>query len=603
MGTGVEDITEGYGYLGIDYTDNTDSRWLNTLCLGPLANSVSLTSKDTTWTTKVMDSTFVLDSSVPDAGPASGTISEFALMQGAGTVYLYVLRGRYVTKVDASDMTVKETHILPETATSILATTTATGVREISVGMANHAYHVMNSVATPPSLDNWVVNNKNIVSRVIGDGADRVVFAGKDELGEGNVVAGNVLSGTVTMANPTASTIATLPGDVTVTDFGMDGPFYAPMTDRGPFMIDEEKREFFLLIPEIPRSMENRVVGNWSFLGALFGLATGARYSKFGSGESYGLEQFRQNTSVVQGFMTAQTASARWNYEGWYNEVGADSYVLAWRTRQPGDPHPNPLSPFPLVTVADSRVNAMLNIDNASGKRTNPTLVYGHGADTLRWITLGRQPREIEDTNYRFASAGTAYLTEMKRYPGMTKQLQAIEFETADCAAGKTVTVGVSVDGAAAVTLTAVAANGWQRLLFADGSAVPLTTTTGKNIKPQLAFATDSSSTSPKVKGPLRLHMAVRPLLTEVVDCLLLLEDSNDTQGTSEAQEDVLFGLDEGSTVQVLEDINLDGWYANVEEVTVVTTNPQKPGAEDRSSGYTRTARVRLTRWPVASGE
>lgn len=604
MGSSYEDISEGFGGLGIDYTDNTDSRWQNTLTLGPLANSVTLSTKDTTWTTKVMDSTHVLDSHVPDAGPAAGNITGFALMEGAGTVYLYVLRGRYVTKVDVSDFTVKETHVLPEAGTSILATTTATGVREVSVGMPTHAYQVMNSIATPPNNDNWVVNADNVVCRILGAGNDRIVGAGKDNLGIGNVVAGNVLTGAVTMADPAWNDIASIPGSVTVTGFGLDGPFYVVMTDEGPYMLDEEKREFFQLVPEIPRSTENRVVGNWSFLGTLLGLATGARYSRFGSGESYGLENFRLNTSVVQGFMTGQAASARWSYEAWYNEVEADTTIIAWRNRLMGDGHAySVLSPFPLVSVANARVNAIANIDTASGKRTNPTLVYGEGASTLRYLTLGRQAREISDSNYRFASTGTAYLTEMKRYPGMIKQLQAVEFETADAAAGKTVTFGVSVDGAAAVTLTAVATNGWQRLLFVDGSAVPLTTTTGKNIKPQLAFSTDAATTSPKVKGPLRLTMKVRPRMTEQVDCVLAVVD-DENYAPSKKVEDDLFALEEGGTYLVENDPEMDSYYVDVERVeTDYGKSDDWGGGDDSARGIAKKARVRFVRWPTVSTE
>lgn len=608
MGPSYEDITEGYGYLGVDYPSSVDTRWQNTACLGPEVNSVTLTTSDKTWTNGVWDSSFVWDSSVFDSGPDSANISGLALMEGAGTVYLYILRGRYVTKVDVSDMTVKETHILPEAGTSILATTTATGVRELSVGMPNHAYHVMTSVATPPSTDTWVVNSGNLVASQIGWGNDRVVLAGKDNLGVKNVVSGIALTGPVTMANPTASEIATLPGSVTVTGFGLDGPFYVIMTDEGPYVLDEEKREFFQLIPELPRSMENRVVGNWFPWGTLFGLATGARYSKFGSGESYGLEKFRLSTGPIEGFMTAQTASARWNYEAWQSSVTTgETHIVAWQDRQPGDGHAYSIgSPFPIVDVGTStRCNAMLNIDTANGKRTSPTIVLGKGADALNWFTLGRNVREINDTLYRFENAGgEVHLTEMRRYPGMIKQLQAVEFETADCTAARTITVHFDVDGASDINLAAVTSNGWQRQLFVDGSAVPLTTATTRYIKPYIAFATDSGAASPKLHGPFRLHFKVRPILTEYVDTVLLLEDSNDTQGTSEAQEDVLFGLDEGSTVQVLEDLTpSESWYADVEEVTVVTTNPTKPGAEDRPSGYTRTARVRLIRWPTASGE
>ena len=603
MGSSYEDISEGFGFLGIDYTDNTDSRWQNTLTLGPLANSVTLSTLDTTWTTKVLDSTFVLDSHIPDAGPSAGNIAGFALLEGAGTVYLYVLRGRYVTKVDTSDMTVKETHVLPEAGTSIISTTTATGVREVSVGMPTHAYQVMNSIATPPNNDNWTVNAENVVCRILGFGNDRIVGAGKDNLGIGNVIAGNVLTGAVTMADPAWNDIASIPGSVTVTGFGLDGPFYVVMTDEGPYMLDEEKREFFQLVPEIPRSMENRVVGNWSFLGTLLGLATGARYSRFGSGESYGLENFRLNTSVVQGFMTGQAASARWSYESWYNEVEADTAIIAWRNRMTGDGHAySVLSPFPLVSVANARVNAIANIDNASGKRTNPTLVYGEGASTLRYLTLGRKAREIDDSNYRYASTGTAYLTEMKRYPGMIKQLQAVEFETDDCDANKTVTFGVSVDGAAAVTLTAVATDGWQRLLFVDGSSVPLTTTTGKNIKPQLALATNSSSTSPKVKGPVRLTMKVRPRMTEYVDCVLAIPD-DDNYAPSNKVEDDLFALEEGGTYLVENDPQMGTYYVDVERVeTDYGKSDDWGGGDDSARGIAKKAKVRFVKWPQIQG-
>lgn len=600
MGTSYEDITEGFGYLGIDYTTNADSRWNNVLSLGPLSNSVTLSSKDTTWTGQPWGA-FVWDTHVYDAGPSADTICGFALMEGAGTVYLYVARGRYVTKVDLADMTVKETHVLPENATSIVASTTAIGIREVTVGMRNHAYHVMTSVATPPNPDTWIVNDGNVAAAIIASGGDRMVAAGKNPSGTANIIAGQQLTGTVTMGFPTWLDIATIPGSVTVTGFGLDGPFYVVMTDEGPYMLDEEKREFFPLIDEIPRSMENRVVGKWFALGTLLGLATGARFSRFGSGESYGLEKFPQNTSPVQGFMTGQTASARWSYEAWYNPVEGDTTIIAWRDRNPRDGHANSvMSPFAIISVPDARVNAIVNVDNASGKRTNPTLIYGEGANTLRWVTLGRNAREIDDSNYRFASSGTAYLTELKRYPGMTKQLQAVEFETDNCAAAKTVTFGVSVDGAAAVTLPAVTTDGWQRLVFASGG-VPLTTTIGKNIKPQLAFATDSSSVSPLVKGPLRLHMKVRPILTEYIDATLLLEPRADE--TPESLQDGLFSIDEGSTVLVGEDDDRDRYYVDVESVETSWLDTQKTRGEDRPNNAPRLARVRLVKWPTASGD
>ena len=271
MGTSYEDITDGGGYLGIDYTANADSRWNNVLSLGPLANSVTLSGKDETWTGGVYDASYY-DAAYYDATPSAGTIAGFAVMRGAGTQYLYVIRGRYVSKVDLSDMTLKETHTLPEAATSIVASITATGVREVSVGMRNHAYQVMTMVATPPNPDTWVVNSKNVAAAILAEGAStlaasRLVAAGVNNNGTANVVSGITLSGAVTMANPAWGEIAALAGSVTITGFGVDGPFYLIMADEGPILLDEEKREFFVLIDEIPRSMENRVVGKWFQIG------------------------------------------------------------------------------------------------------------------------------------------------------------------------------------------------------------------------------------------------------------------------------------------------------------------------------------------------
>jgi len=141
-----------------------------------------------------------------------------------------------------------------------------------------------------------------------------------------------------------------------------------------------------------------------------------------------------------------------------------------------------------------------MDIDTANGVRTNPTLIGGHGAN-MYWLTQGRLPREPDDSNYRFATSGTLYLTELRRMPEWDKEVEYVELETAACSSTQTVTVSLSVDGRTAVALPAITTNGYQRI------PVPAGHFRGTRIKPQVAFATGASTASPKIEGNLRLIM------------------------------------------------------------------------------------------------
>jgi len=610
MGFTYEDITQGFGVLAVDFPDGVDTRFPNTACLGPLINAVTLSTHDISWTSALFDDDDLFDdASALDASVATDNVNGLATVKSAGTSYAYAIRGGTSAKVDLSDMSLEAggAHAFPEAPTSIVSTVTKSNKREVSVGMPTQAYQVITNIDTPPSPDTWVQNDQGVVARILAQAPDRVVGMGADQDGTGNVVAGNLLVGSISMAEPAWTDITTdtapFPSDVTFTGFGLDGAFYVIMTDDGPFMLDADLREFFNLIPEIPRSLENRVVGSWFPLGTTLGLSSGARYQRFGSGASYGLEKFRLNRSVVQGFPTATAASMRWLYEAWYNPVENDTWIIAWRERQPGDGHAfSDLSPFPIAKFNNLRCNAMLNVDDVGGLRTNPTLIGGRGSN-LFYMTLGRTVQEIDDANYQFTTGGgTLYLTEMRRYPGMIKQPQAAEFKTRDCTSNTPVQLQMSVDGAAAVNVATVTTNGWQRVLFAS-AGVPLTTTTGKDIKPQFVLSTSGATLSPKIEGPLRLHFKVRPILTEYVDAVLELHD-NGIDGGSEAQQDNLFAVDEGGTVLVGEDQDMDRWYADIEKVAVRKSRAgDYGGGTDSSKGQNRVAEVRLVRWPVANGD
>lgn len=602
----IEDTAQGEGYLGVDYGDNVDTRWWGIACLGPLISEVDLSTYDPTWTGGAWGTQFVWGSYGYGASPAAAPSAGMAITEAAGTVFGYVTRGRRVSKVDLVNMTLVAggTHTLPENATSILATRTDKGVQEVSVGMRNHAYQTARNFAASPNPDDWAVNAGNVVSRIIGQAADRVALLGKADAGVGNKVAGVVLSGSVTMRENAGAVndISTIGGkQITMTGFAQDGDYWVIGTSDGPYSLDANQRTFFPVIPEIHNDIDNcKEMVEWYAKGVLIPTKKGLRYLRGSTGRSIGIEKIRENRSAVGGYPNALEGSESGFYAAWYNPATFTSWLIWFRDYEPGDPSFREMQPFVLMKRS-SRVSFIDEIGDLSGLRTTPAVVMGLDSNTLGYFLKGETTVEIDDSAYRFASTGTLHLTEMRRYPGMTKDLEAVEFESDDCTANLTLTFGVSVDGAAAVTLSAVTTDAQQRLYFVSGG-VPLTTTSGKRIKPQVAFATNSSSASPKiVGGKLRLYYRVRPAHVDLYSFTVVLRQ-DDADGPSKTKEDALIADLKDKWVHLSEGPGFERLYVKVEDVKVRTVD-DRGGGKDTKNAQIRVADVRVAAWPVGSGQ
>lgn len=589
------------GYLGRDYGVNTDGRWEGVDCLGPLINTITLSTYDISNSGSELGGTSaelgvsMMLGPVVEIGNADGQ----ATVQANSTWYAYITRGMIPAKVDLSDMTLKYSGLtLSANATTVVSTKnqTVTNRREVSIGQGDTiAYQTVTepNIGVHPNGDTWAANSSSQAARIFGVANDRTVLIAD------KTVKGNIQTAAVTMSSPTWNTVATLTNlDAVATGFGMDGSFWTIGTSVGPLYLDNDTAEFTPLMPEIDYSVENcRNMAPWFGLGLVVPLKNGVRYLRSGTGQSWGVERFTGNASAVQGYPTGGDGSTKWYLQAVYNEAAGDTYLVAWRPRQAGDQHPYPYSPHTIAKFTGTVCRYIDYIGTVGGKRTNPTWMGGYGSNAF-YFTGGRTSREIDDSNYRFAASGTTYLTELRRQPSVIKDVEAVEFETEGCAAGRTVSVYVSVDGAAAAQVgSSVTSNGFQRLLAVSGGVPSSSFHGGRFLKPEIRYATNSSSASPKVRGTLRMRYRTRPHLVNVYSFTVEVTDTN--VKTNDELVDYLITQWGSGPVAFNDGPDQEDTYIRVDGVKVVSPT-DSVGGDTSSREFRRFVQVQATSWQVA---
>ena len=571
----IEDTAgSGMGCLGIDYTDNADARWAGLLTLGPLINTVTLDAPGAHAATP-LGSTFSLGVDFWLGGAiVNARANGFATMRigSTGVTYGYIPHGQYVSRVRLSDMVAFEGVTLPASATDILRTQAALATvrQEISVGMGDtEPYQVLQQAGqvTPPAADVWNPNASGVAARAFGK-MSQVIGALY-----GQTIASQNLTGSITMRNPNWQTRDTIDDEeIRLNSLEMGGDLWVIGTSKGPYLYDYDVSRFVKIQREVPANDENCLrLAFWSPLGVIIPLVDGTRYQIGGSAESFGIEKFRRNTSPVQGRATAHAASTKWLYQALYNDTTGHTYLIAWRPAEPGDRHGNVATPYTIARFTSLRSDFLEYIGDVNGERTTPALIGGYGNDMF-WMTLGRYAREIDDSSYRYAASGTAFLTEMRRYPEMIKDLIQVDLDTSNQAAARTIILAFAVDGGAANVLAGtyisgivingtINTDGHHYVRFIDDAdpRAPLSWASGRRIKPEIRFATNVAATSPRVEGALRLTYAWRPLMSNIYRFPLLLED--DGVSTAEQQTTDLLALMGSGPVLVNEDFDQNSYF------------------------------------------
>lgn len=592
-----EEIPQGQpeGHLAVAWTDGTDSRWTDTHVLAPALTGITLSGSDTPFSMTLLDQTALLDQNTGlDVSPISGNVEKIDYtVDTAGTAYYaYFMRGNYVTKVNLSTLAVAETKVFADITTDLIATQTPTAVRELSVALTSTAYQVAAPIST---TDTWNANTSGVVQRIFGMDAQRVVGLSLPTATSGQIaVQGNILTSTTTMMASAWATVTNIVGaQIVPTGFITDAARWLISTSRGPYPIDPKLGSPYPLIPEMDNNTETgRNPSYWSFLGALLPSRYGVRWQKSNQGRSFGVETFPENRTVVQGYPTAIDSSTRWNYQSVYNVNTGTTWLLAFHpdTRET---RPNVVaSPFVIGKFASSSVSrAMKWVGTANQYRSTQILLLGKGTEAA-YMIVGETPTEIDDTAYRYTSTGTGYFTELRRYPNLIKDIEAIEFESANCTANQTITVSLvsSGDAAGATTVTlngttagvndTIKTNGYQRRLFVSNAGVPNTSASGRRFYPQLAFSTNTSSTSPQVIGPIRVYYTLRPVLTETITTYLQLQD--DQVSTAYDQLVALQALVNAAPVVVQDDFYGNTYSVRVKSVDAPPELLDQGGSPDR---------------------
>ena len=600
---------DGEGYLGVDYSLGIDTRWPGRAVLGPAITTITLSTHDQSYTASIMDeSTAVSDSNwYLDAPPSSGNVTDIEVFKGGGSTYAYLARGQFVSKVDLSDMALEVgTQTFPDRVWTLQKTLAANTAAEMSAGMAEAAYQVMDVCATPPSLDSWRENTDGEIAKIIRVAADRVAGLHRQ------TIKGNVLTGSVTMYNPNWNTVATISvQNLVPTGFALDGNIWVPVYDDGPYILDADEDQFFPLIPEIDKDSANRAVGTWFPLGVLFNHRYGARWYRAGNGTSWGPEAYSGNRSPVHGQVMSFAGTERWLYMAVLSPKDTKPYLVAFRPE--GDPRsPIGYAPYVLGRISETdniRVDAMRYVGTVDGLRTNPTLIGGLSGNAWH-MTLGRDVQETEDSNYRFATSGTSFLTVLRRYPHMIKDLESWEITGSNCTANRTITLSIGSGAVNSGTTTAgtvaglndtIKSNGGARRLFVDDSGVPLSVATGTTQpRPILQLSSNVNTDSPVAEGLLRIYYRVRPVQTREIVAYLELDDSNPA-ATTEDQSTALQNLVDQSGPVTCTDAWGDAIYVKVTQVETQEVLDQGVGPE-RQPRPVQLAKVTMVTWATVSG-
>lgn len=479
---------------------------------------------------------------------------------------------------------------------------------EIVAGQGDSASYYVLPVADvgQPSYsgDTWAANDSAQAARTFGVAPDRIVAMAA------NKVLGNELTGAVTMKSPSWATVSTLTGrrrNFRINGFGLDGALWVIGASDGPQMLDSGTGDFFPIIPEIDNDDVNCLqMSHWSFLGLVIPLHHALRFLQYGAGQSFGPETFHANTSPVQGRPTAWAGSTRWGYATIYNESTGDTYLIAGRQRQngdPGDPNLNPISWFTLAKFSSLYSLFLYWLGTVNGLRTNPTLMGGYGSNAF-YVTEPRTVRCVDDSNFRYASSGTTYLTELRRQPGVLKDVEAVEIECSGTMnANKTVTVAISEAGGTYHTVgSAQTSTGHKRVLAVSAGAPDSNLQGFYRPKPRIAYATDSSSVTPEVVGTLRVYYRIRPLTVRVWTITIAAEDvgrpGRGGRTTAEGIEDELYTLTSNAPVKFTS-LDRDALYVRVNVLSSQLATDRGGGA-DSSRGKTRLITLQLTEWQTA---
>lgn len=291
------------------------------------------------------------------------------------------------------------------------------------------------------------------------------------------------------------------------------------------------------------------------------------------------------NRSAVRGIITAQAAAGPWHYVALYN--GTDTYLLAGRYPTPGESLPpgwvGPKIWHPLAKLSAVRCDAM----HFSGLTSPPRLWFGHGTNVayIRLPKGGDVISELDASTLTFQTSGSIWFSPHDwGVPGAAKELIGFDIECSNISSSTYVDLYIRLDR-----------GGWQNWGRAQVTGrstlyLPSGDWRGHQIEMRLDVTSASSTSTPQIKpivGKASIRPRRRKLVTTTVYCMDGLHLRNgeiERRKTGQILLDHLRNLEEGGPITVT-----DWWTGRSREQTATVHNVQETMIEQRGddpAGY-----------------
>jgi hypothetical protein len=135
------------------------------------------------------------------------------------------------------------------------------------------------------------------------------------------------------------------------------------------------------------------------------------------------------------------TESDRWIYIPVYNPEAGDSYIVAVRPRENGDPHGNELSFFTMGYQSGKECK----ITYGTGLKGSQAryLIWAGNDSNVDYFPEGKDDQFPLDTAYTYAANGTLFGTRLRRAPDRLKKVTGVKFSTLGCTSTETIAVDI----------------------------------------------------------------------------------------------------------------------------------------------------------------
>lgn len=524
------------GFLGLDFSQNLESRWDGRLISSIAQTTVTLSGLDPPGTGAYFGTSYFSAGGVGSAYFGSGgIIGQDVIVFDEQSGRLFAHRGSLSTQVNLSTWAVEATQAQDAV---VRWAESWYGYGRIAlgpsvpmqtrVGVSSSGSMYADTVSVSPPADVYA-------NYVTGHGSDRAWIVDASQAGSTFNNANFTLDSFETMAAPFQV------GDpmVGVNGIGPFGPVtsfgsqnqVASFTDQGkPVPLSTALAA--LLSPVNGQQFANPGFG-WNYYISVMGLRA---HDLRGNDNPIGIGERMRGFTGHNGIPTAIFA-ARGELWVVYETSAGNIYgyrgVFGAQTANTGQP-----LFFPWFYAAATTCGAVFSSTTPNIGTQSLTIVRGSGTN-MTYMTIAANGRDDLASTIYSVAGGVGYLTTYDENPNLLRTLRLARVKARGMTSGSSWAVAVGFDtsptnptGSTYTTIGTITTDGYKVLTPVSGSA-PIAGISGHTVKPrvtQTAAGSGASSTPPELYGTLELEIEERPDQIEAIEVAVKMEGANVSQ-------------------------------------------------------------------------